>query len=216
MINLSEKVIVMKYSLILLVVIIVSAIIGMIISIIKNKNNNKMEKYENIIGNINNIANAQELSPRKTLEKPFLVMPKTVPASFEQGYVDDSIDNNYTADGYKWTVKGQSTYTDEDDAKLTDIEIRDKYKNMYMLDPTGELEKYNLSNNPTSRYCCPAAYRSAGGGDDGFDAKLALEYSNKYVANNYSGMNFDNNAGCLCVTPEQAKFFATRGGNTTL
>lgn len=198
------------------IALIVGAIIGVLAFKFSKVNRETFEATQSIIGNPDQIANAMELTPKKIFPKPYLNMPQTVPASFDQGYVDAAQNNNYDVSGYKFTEQSQTSSQQLDDSKLTDEQIRDKYKNMYMLDQTGELAKYDLSRNITSKYCCPASYRSASGGDDDFDPKTALEYSNKYVANGYSAYTFNSGAGCLCVTPEQAHFFATRGGNTTV
>ena len=82
--------------------------------------------------------------------------------------------------------------------------------NMYALDPTGSVSQYDVSNMPISKNCCPAQYMS--------DPELKdknCDYSSKYVANNYSGMNYKDGLGCVCMTPEDAAFYGSRGGNTT-
>jgi hypothetical protein len=80
--------------------------------------------------------------------------------------------------------------------------------NMYALDPTGSISRYDISNMPISKNCCPAQYMS--------DPELKdknCDYSSKYVANNYSGMNYKDGLGCVCMTPTDAIFYGSIGGN---
>jgi hypothetical protein len=87
---------------------------------------------------------------------------------------------------------------------------RRQYENVYRLDPTGEIAEYDVSNMPISVDCCPAQYMC--------ETDLQnnnCEYSKKYVANNYSGMNYEDGLGCICMTPKQANFIGTRGGNSS-
>jgi hypothetical protein len=85
---------------------------------------------------------------------------------------------------------------------------KQNYENAYRLDPTGDLANYDVSNMEISVDCCPAQYMS--------DTDLQsdnCEYSKKFVANNYSGMNYKDGLGCVCMTPAQANFLGQRGGN---
>lgn len=92
---------------------------------------------------------------------------------------------------------------------FTSITEKHNYENVYRLDPTGELANYDVSNMPISVNCCPAQYMS------NTDLQIDnCEYSKKYVANNYSGMNYEDGLGCVCMKPEQANFFGSRGGNS--
>jgi len=80
--------------------------------------------------------------------------------------------------------------------------------NMYALDPTGSVSQYDISNQPISKKCSPAQWMS--------DPELKdnnCEYSNEYVANNYSGMNYKDGSGGVCITPDVAAFYGHRGGN---
>jgi hypothetical protein len=103
-------------------------------------------------------------------------------------------------------IKMQKSY--EPFETETSIE-RSNYENIYRLDPTGELANYDVSNMPISVDCCPAQYMS--------ETDLQnnnCEFSKKYVANNYSGMNYEDGLGCICMTPKQANFIGSRGGNS--
>ena len=85
---------------------------------------------------------------------------------------------------------------------------KSNYENIYRLDPTGELANFDVSNMPISVNCCPAQYMS--------NTDLQndnCDFSRKYVANNYSGMNYKDGLGCVCMTSEQANYFGKRGGN---
>jgi hypothetical protein len=87
-------------------------------------------------------------------------------------------------------------------------ENREDVQNMYRLDPSGSVSQYDVSNMPISINCCPAQYMS----DTDLKDKNC-DYSDKYVANNYSGMNYEDGLGCVCMTPNQATFYGHRGGN---
>ena len=179
------------------------------------------EKFQNTqnwnMTNKNDIAQAMEFgepTPSQILKKELPVMETS---SVEDGYNQNSNNDNYTKDGYKWTKEDNNNYNINDvQTMMSDAELKNKFQNMYMLDPTGDLAKYDISNMPISKYCCPAVYRNPSGGMDDMDPVKACEYANKYVANGYSGMNFNDGLGCVCITPNDASFYASRGGNTSI
>ena len=80
--------------------------------------------------------------------------------------------------------------------------------NMYALDPTGFVSQYDISNLPISKKCSPAQYMSNPDLKDN-----NCEYSSQYVANNYSGMNYKDGSGGICMSPDVASFYGHRGGN---
>ena len=83
-----------------------------------------------------------------------------------------------------------------------------RVENAYRLDPTGEIAEYDVSNMEISPNCCPAQYMS--------ETDLQsnnCKFSTEFVANNYSGMNYKDGLGCVCMTPKQATFLGHRGGN---
>ena len=81
-----------------------------------------------------------------------------------------------------------------------------------MLDPDGSVAQYDITNNKISPNCCPAQYSPPFKLTDNDESNC--DYAQKYVANQYSGMNFADGYGCVCMTPEQATFYGNRGGNT--
>jgi hypothetical protein len=87
-------------------------------------------------------------------------------------------------------------------------ENRENVQNMYRLDPSGSVSQYDVSNMPISINCCPPQWM-----DDPELKDKNCDYSDKYVANNYSGMNYEDGLGCVCMTPNQATFYGHRGGN---
>jgi hypothetical protein len=100
-----------------------------------------------------------------------------------------------------FTTIGEKTYNEE----KCDLK---KYENAYRLDPTGEIAEYDVSNMEISPNCCPAQYMS--------ETDLQsnnCKFSTEFVANNYSGMNYKDGLGCVCMTPKQATFLGHRGGN---
>lgn len=82
--------------------------------------------------------------------------------------------------------------------------------NMYALDPTGSVSQYDISNQPISKKCRSAQWMSNPELKDN-----NCEYSSRYVANNYSGMNYKDGSGGICITPDVASFYGSRGGNST-
>ena len=187
----------------------------------KTKKISNTENFSNadqiIMTNKNGIANAMEFGdeiPNQILKKD---LPELAKTSSDDGYSKNNLKDTYTVNGYRWTKEDTNNFNiDEIQQKMTDEEMRNSFKNMYMLDPTGELSKYDVSNMPISKYCCPAVYRNPSGGMDDIDPIKACEYANKYVANGYSGMNFNDGLGCVCMTPSDAAFYSARGGNTTI
>jgi len=170
-----------------------------------------------VMTNKNAIANAMEfgeVSPGQILKSQ---LSDPAPSSIDDGYSKNSNSDTYTKDGYKWTKEDTNDYDiNAEQNKLSNDQLRNQFKNMYMLDPTGDLSKYDISNMPISKYCCPAVYRNPSGGEDDMVTHKATEYANKYIANSYSGMNFKDGLGCVCMTPQDAAFYSARGGNTTI
>jgi hypothetical protein len=114
--------------------------------------------------------------------------------------------------GYKWTANAKDTQIDEFTKEVDDAQLRNKFERMYMLDPDGSVAKYDITYNKISPNCCPAQYAPPFKLTDK-DASNC-DFAQKYVANQYSGMNFNDGYGCACVTPKQADFYGSRGGNT--
>jgi hypothetical protein len=90
--------------------------------------------------------------------------------------------------------------------------MRQTFERTYMLDPSGTVSQYDISNNKISVNCCPAQYSPGFKLTDNDETNC--DFAQKYVANQYSGMNFNDGLGCTCMTKDQALFFGNRGGNT--
>lgn len=114
--------------------------------------------------------------------------------------------------GFKWTANAKDSQIDEFTKAVDDAQLRNKFERMYLLDPDGSVAKYDITNNKISPNCCPAQYSPPFKLTD--KNATNCEFAQKYVANQYSGMNFEDGYGCACVTPKQADFYGSRGGNT--
>jgi len=111
--------------------------------------------------------------------------------------------------GFKWTVNAKNPLIDEITEQSDNQQLRKNFERTYMLDPVGNTAQYDITYNTISPNCCPAQYAPPFPlSDDNCD------YAQKYVANQYSGMNFKDGYGCTCMTKDQAKFFGNRGNNT--
>jgi hypothetical protein len=117
----------------------------------------------------------------------------------------------YDNRGFNWNYDGSNPEINAFTDQASNAELRNKFERTYLLDPSGSVAKYDITNNEISPNCCPAQYSPPFKIND--KNKSNCSYAQKYVANQYSGMSFDDNAGCLCVTPKQAEFYGSRGGN---
>lgn len=125
-----------------------------------------------------------------------------------QNSAQDVFDNR----GFKWTANANDPQIDEFTKAVDDAQLRNKFERMYMLDPNGSVAKYDITYNKISPNCCPAQYAPPFKLTDK-DASNC-DFAQKYVANNYSGMNYQDGYGCVCMTPEDANFVGSRGGNS--
>ncbi len=124
------------------------------------------------------------------------------------GSTKDSFDNR----GYKWTANAKDPQVDVITKMVDDKILRQKFERTYMLDPDGSVAQYDPTYFKISPNCCPAQYAPPFKLTDKNETNC--DYAQKYVANNYSGMNYQDGYGCVCMTPKQADFYGTRGGNT--
>ncbi len=115
--------------------------------------------------------------------------------------------------GYKWTANAKDPEVDVFTKIVDDKQLRQQFERTYMLDPDGSVSQYDPTYFEISPNCCPAQYAPPFKVTDK-DASNC-DYAQKFVANQYSGMNFQDGYGCVCMTPKQADFYGTRGGNTT-
>jgi hypothetical protein len=124
------------------------------------------------------------------------------------GSAQDVYDNR----GFKWSANAKDPEIDEFTRSVDDAQLRNQFERMYMLDPAGSVAKYDITYNKISPNCCPAQYSPPFKLTDKDSSNC--DFAQKYVANQYSGMNFNDGYGCACITPKQADFFGSRGGNT--
>jgi hypothetical protein len=115
--------------------------------------------------------------------------------------------------GYKWTANAKDPEVDVITKMVDDKILRQKFERTYMLDPDGSVAQYDPTYFKISPNCCPAQYAPPFKLTDKDETNC--DYAQKYVANNYSGMNYQDGYGCVCMTPKQADFYGTRGGNTS-
>lgn len=156
------------------------------------------------------IADALEYG-EKTPKSVFSSNAPTMGASSDTGVGRSSDTDTYDSRGYKWTQPANNYNVNVETSLMSNDVMRAEFQNMYMLDPTGSVEEYDISNMPVSKHCCSAQYSVPFMGDNN------CAYANKYVANNYMGMNYGSEGnGCPCMTPEQASFYTKRGGNTSI
>lgn len=121
----------------------------------------------------------------------------------------DTFDNR----GYKWTANGKDPEVDVFTKIVDDKQLRQQFERTYMLDPDGSVAQYDPTYFKISPNCCPAQYAPPFKVTDKDETNC--DFAQKFVANQYSGMNFQDGYGCVCMTPKQADFYGTRGGNTS-
>jgi hypothetical protein len=197
--------------------ILICILIIVLLPFLLNKSSNlvNLEKFEDtgnyVYTNQFDIANALEYGA-KPPKGAFSNNSPTMGPSSTSGVGQSSGTDNYDDRGYKWTQQRNGYDVNVDSSMMDDTVMRDQFQNMYMLDPTGSVEKYDISNMPVSKHCCTAQYSVPFMEDNN-----NCDYANKYVANNYMGMNYSSEGnGCPCMTPDQAAFFTKRGGNTSI
>jgi hypothetical protein len=162
--------------------------------------------------NKNNIANQLEYGSKNVAgiyQKP---LGLEMGPSQNSGVNDNSRTDVFDNRGYKWTENAKNPEVDELTWKIDDQQLKQNFERTYMLDPDGSVAQYDITNNKISPNCCPAQYSPPFKLTDKDESNC--DYAQKYVANQYSGMNFADGYGCVCMTPKQATFFGNRGGNT--
>jgi hypothetical protein len=171
--------------------------------------NSKSQNF--VYTNFNDVANQMEYGDDEIDSIPLKSSDVMGPSSqygVTQNSGVDVMDNR----GFKWTAPSTDPLIDVITNSYDSTELKNKFNRMYMLDPKGSVAKYDITYNTISPNCCPAQYAppfkltSKG--------KTNCDYAQKYVANNYSGQNFNDGSGCTCMTPDQAKFYGNRGSNT--
>jgi len=133
----------------------------------------------------------------------------TVPLTQVYGPTNDS-GANVSDKIYNETTWTTDPHVDTETKKISDDELRLRYKNLYSLSPEDDIAKFDLTQNRISTSCCPIQFAPP----HKLSADANCLEKDKYVANPYSGANMFEGAGCVCMTQEQANFLGTRGGNS--
>ena len=136
----------------------------------------------------------------------------TMGPSSHSGVNENSGTDVFDNRGFKWTVNSKDPLIDEITDQVDNQQLRQDFERTYMLDPSGKTAQYDITYNTISPNCCPAQYAPPFPLTD--KNSTNCDYAQKYVANQYSGMNFKDGYGCTCMTTDQAKFFGNRGNNT--
>ena len=178
-----------------------------------NKENFKVNSQNWVYNNVYENADLLQYGKDDTMQGMFHHNPKQVMGPSDQDGVNqnsgqDVFDNR----GFKWTQNAQNTKIDEFTAAVDNAQLRNKFERTYMLDPDGSVAQYDITYNEISPSCCPAQYAPPFKLTD--KNQTNCDFAQKFVANNYSGMNYEDGYGCVCMTPKQADFYGTRGGNT--
>ena len=166
---------------------------------VKNTNKENFINYTTNAFDYNNNINNNLYNKTQTIMGP----------SQDSGINQNSNKDVYDNRSFNWTVNSSNPQIDTFTKNINDVQLRNNFERTYMLDPTGSVAQFDLSYNKISPNCCPAQYAPPFN-LDGKNCNFAQEY----VANQYSGMNFNDGYGCVCVTPKQADFYGSRGGNT--
>jgi hypothetical protein len=137
---------------------------------------------------------------------------KTLGPSSLTGVNQNSGKDIFDNRGYNWTANAKSPQVNEITAAADDRMLRQKFERTYMLDPDGSVAQYDPTYFEIDPNCCPAQYAPPFKLTD--KNKTNADYAQNFVANQYSGMNYQDGYGCVCMTPKQADFYGMRGGNT--
>jgi len=191
------------------VIILCLVIFVIIVIMLSNRNKEDFKPWEPIYTNQYDSANQLEYGEIE--EEP--LNPKgdnsVMGPNSDFGVNQNNITDVYDQRGFKWTENAKNPLVDEITDQFDDQQLRNNFERTYMLDPKGDTAKYDITYNTISPNCCPAQYAPP------FPlSKNNCDYAQKYVANQYSGMNFKDGYGCTCMTIDQAKFYGNRGNNT--
>ncbi len=196
-------------------IVLLIVIIGIIIYVYKfnvktNETfiNTQNFPYTNKYGIANLMQYGEKTNPSMYSEK----MPDVYGASYDAGVNQNSKSDVYDVNGYKWTkYPKKDPNIDIITSQMPNDVLRKEYERMYMLDPSGNVAKYDVSNMKISKSCCPSQYAPPFDIGDGNNC----DYANKYVANNITGMDYSNEGtiGCVCMSKDSAAFYGSRGNN---
>jgi hypothetical protein len=182
-----------------------------------SKENFKVKSQNYVNNNVFNVADTMDYGNNNDIkgmykDSPLNPMGPSQVSGVGQNSGPGSAQDVYDNRGFKWSANAKDSEIDEFTREVDDAQLRNQFERMYMLDPAGSVAKYDITYNKISPNCCPAQYAPPFKLTDK-DASNC-DFAQKYVANQYSGMNFNDGYGCACVTPKQADFFGSRGGNT--
>ncbi len=164
--------------------------------------------YTNKFDVANKLQYGEDEEPALQIKSNNMVMGPSSHYGINENSGTDVFDDR----GFKWTVNSKDPLVDEITQQVDDQQLRQNFERTYMLDPSGKTAQYDITYNTISPNCCPAQYAPPFPLTDKNSSNC--DYAQKYVANQYSGMNFKDGYGCTCMTPDQAKFFGNRGNNT--
>ena len=181
--------------------------------IFAEKENFKVNSQNYTYTNSNDIANNLQYGGQDDMNGLFQQSSNNPMGPSDQiGVNQNSPSDVYDNRGYKWSANAKDPAVDVFTQAVDDAQLRNKFERTYLLDPDGSVAQYDITNNTISPNCCPAQYAPPFKLTD--KDSTNCDYAQKYVANNYSGMNYADGYGCVCMTPKQAEFYGTRGGNT--
>ena len=184
-----------------------------VVSESESKENFRVDSQNFVYNNVYEVADRLDYNKNDDVKgmyksEPDSPMGPSQNIGVNQNSGQDVFDNR----GFKWSANASDSQIDEFTRAVDDAQLRNKFERMYMLDPDGSVAKYDITYNKISPNCCPAQYAPPFKLTDKDSSNC--DYAQKYVANDYSGMNFQDGYGCVCMTPQQADFYGTRGGNT--
>lgn len=190
----------MNYLQEIIILLILFWVLGYIYDLTLNTESFKSSSQNQVVNNVNDIALKLEY-PNTPSPSVNNINPNPMGPSSDVGVNQNNNADVFDERGFRRTRNYQ---------KVTNDDLSN-FERTYMLDPSGSLAQYDITNSKVSPNCCPSQYAPPFRLSDDEDN---CDYANKYVANNYSGMNFADGYGCTCVTPKQAEFYGNRGGNS--
>lgn len=177
-----------------------------------SKENFKVNSQNWVYNNVNDVADSLSYGNNDSIGIYKYNSPNPMGPSDKIGVGNNSKQDVYDNRGFNWTKNASDPQVDVFTEAVDDTQLRNKFERTYMLDPDGSVAQYDITYNKISPACCPAQYSPPFKVDDKNSSNC--DTAQKYVANQYSGMNYNNGYGCVCMTPKQADFYGTRGGNT--
>ena len=173
----------------------------------------KVDSQNFVTNNAFEVANSIDYGMDDNLKGMYRSPPQNPMGPSQISGVDQNSGQDvYDNRGFKWSADASDPQIDTFTQAVDDAQLRNKFERTYMLDPDGSVAQYDITYNKISPNCCPAQYAPPFKLTD--KDSTNCDFAQKYVANQYSGMNFNDGYGCACITPKQADFYGSRGGNT--